>query len=127
MKFKKLLFKKGLNMTVRRGIAYAFSDEITFPVYSVDDTKPLYGNGNIVYTKVKRFIDITCEDLEKMHDPEFRTDQENKTPIENDKAFFELGVFMNDVYEDFDPSEIVTLIFFNFEKCNIFQRKKAQK
>lgn len=107
LKFKNLVFKDGENITCRRGVKWATDDggEFGFPV-----TDPrgfsVFGFAEPVAVKVKRFCDITDADVVNEHDPDCRT------------AAGLLAV-MQDTYDGFDASEIVTLLSFRYTPSDV--------
>ena len=94
MEFKDEIFQEGLNLTIRRGIKYANLKEGDL----IAEGK--YYICRVEYVKVKRFVEITPEELECHH----------VGNIEFQKAF----QMMHTHYHDFQGSEIVTLVFFKF-------------
>lgn len=108
--FKNPVFNNGRNTTVRRGTKWdnpPVPTEFGFPV--IDTANQYDGNGNLkikgfadnVTFKVKRFCDITPKDICLEHDPICRT-------------LTGLLEVMKNTYDNFDETEIVTLVSFDF-------------
>lgn len=97
LKFKELVFEEDLpNLTVRRGTKWS---GLKGKVYIGDVDGEATGVAKILCTKTIKFEDIKKEDLDYEHDPKCR-DYEG------------LLETMQEVYDDFDVYEIVTLIYF---------------
>jgi hypothetical protein len=97
LKFENLVFEEDLpNLTVRRGTKWS---GLKGKVYVGDVDGEIQGVAKILCTKTMKFEDIKKEDLELEHDPKCR-DYEGLLEV------------MQEVYEDFDVYEIVTLVYF---------------
>lgn len=99
LEFSNPVFHLGVNVTVRRGIKWAMEDvgtigEIT-DEWGAEEVMTTVG----LVTRVMRFCDLQNSDLVNYHDPHCRT-------VEG------LLEVMHQVYTDFDPREIVTLVEF---------------
>ena len=90
-------FRKGLNLTVRRGVKHSHLRAGDL-IYSDDR-----GSAIVHCVKIKRFKDINLDEIKLEHDPKLR-----KGPA--------LGHAMKTYYQNFDQDEIVTLIFFTFHE-----------
>ena len=96
-------FRKGINLSIRRGVRMASG-------LSVGDTislQPRDGEGmreaTITSLKIKRFRDIREEELKAEHDPQCQN-------------YMALLTTMKRLYDDFDETEIVSMIYFNVEE-----------
>lgn len=93
-------FNEGLNLTVRRGTRWA--NEVGTTILIKDLYDNVIGEATIMAVSVKRFVDLTDDDLELEHDP-------------NDRTVLGLAQTMQQIYRRFNPDspdELVTLIFF---------------
>ena len=95
MKFDTTIFQlEQGNLTVRRGLKWASIKKGEF----LNDNDGVTYN-KVLYTKIKRFIDITPKELKQEHDPLCRV-KSNLLKV------------MKRIYPDFDQYELVTLVFF---------------
>jgi hypothetical protein len=99
LKFRNLTFNKGLNLTVRRGdeLYSNMSHDWMFKI--LNEKGEEYARAKIMVLKLRRFNELTDEELEYEHDPNCRT-------VEG------LLKAMKGYYPDFREDEEVTLIFF---------------
>ena len=97
MKFNLMEFRDELNVTVRRGSRWSDAKGPVVIAHAGDFERSRIGE--ILFTKMMRFCDLTNSDIIDEHDPKCRT---------TDGLF---GV-MCDTYPNFDEREIVTLVFF---------------
>lgn len=92
--FSNSVFRSGMNVTVRRGVKWSGTPKAD-----------IFGHGVVnLRTKILRFMDIEESDIELENDPGCSTLD---------------GLFdgMRTVYgPDFDPREIITLVYFEIEK-----------
>ena len=103
LKFNKLVFNDGLNLTVRRGAKWDALNELDkFGVYIVNgifDLQHIVDIGTIAM----RFCDLRDSDLEYEHDPQCR-------------SVSGLLEEMKRIHPGFDEREIVTLVYFTIDK-----------
>jgi hypothetical protein len=97
--FNKFVFYEGENLTVRRGIKWAGSDGSKVIVASTDESAHKPQIAEITRTIVIPFTGICDKWLLLEHDPKCR---------DWDALFEE----MQRIYPDFNPDEVVTLVFF---------------
>jgi hypothetical protein len=97
--FTTFKFTTGTNLTVRRGIAWAsklaVGDSIWLKAREGEECRRAVVTG----LKVKRFRDIRERELSIEHDPQCR-------------RWNDLFLTLSKLYDDFDETEIVTLIYF---------------
>jgi hypothetical protein len=97
--FTTFKFRTGTNLTVRRGTAWAsqiaVGDSISLKAREGEECR----NAVVTGLKVKRFRDIREQELSIEHDPQCR-------------RWNDLFLTFSKLYDDFDETEIVTLIYF---------------
>lgn len=84
IEFQNPVFHKGINLTIRRGVKWSLQDT----------------GLNVESVYIKRFCDITGRELSFEHDPNCQNYEGSLCE-------------MRRIYDDFDPCEIVTLVFFH--------------
>lgn len=96
-------FRSGTNLTVRRGIQLASKMTVgdTFWLQSREGGEQR--KALVSGLKVKRFRDIRQQDVSVEHDPQCR-------------SYNDLLATMKKLYDDFDETEIVTMIYFTIEE-----------
>jgi hypothetical protein len=116
--FKKAVFHKGVNVTVRRGVKWDVGDKENVCIIDMLDPTCLdkemfnYGQDKVIAvvdikTKVKPFVALLgSRDLLLEHDPDCRT-------------YSGLFNVMQEIYPDFEESEIVTIVYFNISDLEI--------
>jgi hypothetical protein len=96
-------FRTGTNLSVRRGIQLAskltMGDTIWLQSREGEEQRKALVTG----LKVKRFRDIREKELEVEHDPQCR-------------SWNDLFATMKKLYDDFDETEIVTMVYFTTEE-----------
>lgn len=105
---------KGMNMTVRRGIRKATA-------FKPGDIATVKGprtirTGKVVSVKVKKFCDITEEEIRVHHQIESKKNNETLQDY--------LDRLMNALYTDFDQNEICTLIFYQVNGKHIKMERR---
>ena len=115
--FKKAVFRNGINTTIRRGVKWDICDKEDVCIIDMLDSVCLdkemlnYGQDKIIAvvdikTKVKPFTSLlNSPDLLLEHDPACRT-------------YSGLFDVMQEIYPDFEESEIVTVVYFNVQADN---------
>ena len=98
--FENPVFERGTNLTVRRGVKWDVADHKNVQVASTKAPEETIAVVDI-QTRVMSYQDLRTDDLAYEHDPECRT-------------WDGLYKAMNEVYEDFDEMEIVTLVWFDY-------------
>ena len=100
LKFEYFVFKHNTNTTIRRGIkTLAKNDKITLTDYN--ETKVL--SAIVENVRYKLFRDLTEDDIANEHDGECQN-------------YCCLEETMNNCYENFDESELITIIDFRLDK-----------
>jgi hypothetical protein len=96
-------FRSGTNLSVRRGIQWATrldaGDTVMLQSREGGDQRKALVTG----LKVKRFRDIRGQELSVEHDPQCHT-------------WNDLFTTLKKLYDDFDETEIVTMIYFALEE-----------
>lgn len=90
------IFRKGLMQTVRKGDKRHLNKG---HVELVDYYGNTQGTGYIVYSEMRRFVDLTSEEIGMNHDP-------------NCQGYGGLFDNMSNFYPKFDYDDLVTIIWF---------------
>lgn len=101
LKFKKMVFKRGKNLTVRKGDEW-YNSIGDIVIQDSDDPENSFG-GHIVQTTVLKFFSICDSDLGSHHDPRCRN-------------MGGLYLMLQEYYPDFKADDVVTMIHFNIGK-----------
>jgi hypothetical protein len=96
-------FRDETNLTVRRGIQLASKLTMGDTIWLQSREGGEQRRALVTGLKVKRFRDIREQDLSVEHDPQCR-------------SWNDLFATMKKLYDDFDETEIVTMIYFTTEE-----------
>ena len=95
-------FREGTNLSVRRGIQPASKIAVGDTIWLQSRDGGEQQKAIVTGLKVKRFRDIREQELSVEHDPQCR-------------SWNELFATMKKLFDDFDETEIVTMIYFRIE------------
>ena len=98
LKFKNAVFRKGVNLTVRRGVKWSIAEGSNVFIVDAKKNRVLF-SAEISLVKLVKFEDIISSDLDLHH-------------IKGCQSYPFLKTEMQKIYNYFDPREIVSLVYF---------------
>lgn len=106
IQFKNPIFNPTKNLTCRKGIKWSMFQGSELEVVQTGHEEHVQGYAKITDIKTVPFDSIDDDMLLYEHDPSCRT-------------FYGLLKAMQDVYPNFDPREIITMIFFDYKESYV--------